>query len=123
VGRSFFHPELGRVGEPGNGIDYWRGYHQSLCLTQMGLSLCIGIASLLSFGDSCRATCFNKICTDITMLLTFDSHVADVSAQPFYEPILVTEFLAKHFNFNFSRHLCDQNRQKVSFATIRFGVL
>ncbi|XP_059455090.1 protein argonaute 1-like [Corylus avellana] len=89
VGRSFFHPELGRMGElAGNGIEYWRGYYQSLRLTQMGLSLCI-----------------------------------DVSVQPFYEPILVIEFLAKHFNFHFSSSMPDQDRQKVSFATIKFGAL
>ncbi|XP_059453769.1 protein argonaute 5-like [Corylus avellana] len=78
VGRSFFHPQLGQEGELGSGIDYWRGYYQSLRPTQMGLSLSI-----------------------------------DVSAKPFYEPILVTEFLAKHFNFNFSSHLSDQDRLKI----------
>ena len=43
VGRSFFHPSLGIQGELGDGIDYWRGYYQSLRPTQMGLSLNIGI--------------------------------------------------------------------------------
>jgi eukaryotic translation initiation factor 2C len=123
MGLSFFHPQLGQTGELGNGIEYWRGYYQFLRPTQMGLSLTVGIASLFSIGDSCRANCFNKNCTDITLLLTFDSHVADVSARAFYEPILVTEFVAKYFNFDFSRQLSDQDRQKVTFATIRFGAL
>ena len=47
VGRSFFHTSLGKDardgrGELGDGIEYWRGYFQSLRLTQMGLSLNIG---------------------------------------------------------------------------------
>jgi hypothetical protein len=45
VGRSFFSLDLGKKGELGNGIEYWRGYYQSLRPTQMGLSLNIGIAS------------------------------------------------------------------------------
>lgn len=44
VGRSFFHPTLGRPGELGNGVEYWRGYYQSLRPVQMGLSLNIGIS-------------------------------------------------------------------------------
>lgn len=39
--------------------------------------------------------------------------VADVSARAFYENILVTDFIAKHYNFNFSRPLSDQDRIKV----------
>lgn len=42
-----------------------------------------------------------------------DPDVADVSARSFYEPILVTEFIAKHFNFNLTRPLSDQDRVKV----------
>lgn len=123
VGRSFFHPELGRPGELGNGLEYWRGFYQSLRPTQMGLSLNIGTASVFSFGDSCRVTCFHKNCTYIASLLTFDSNVADVSARAFYESILVTDFVSKHFNFNLSRPLSDQDRLKVIFATIRFCAL
>ncbi|XP_059429807.1 protein argonaute 5-like [Corylus avellana] len=81
VGRSFFDPRLGEPGELGNGIDYWRGYYQSLRPTQMGLSLNI-----------------------------------DVSARAFYEPIFVTDFVVKHFNFNLSRHLSDQDRLKIKKA-------
>ncbi|XP_050281799.1 protein argonaute 5-like isoform X2 [Quercus robur] len=81
VGRSFFHPSLVTQGELGDGIDYWRGYYQSLRPTQMGLSLNI-----------------------------------DVSARAFYEPLLVTDFLAKHFHFNLSRHLSDQDRLKIKKA-------
>lgn len=47
VGRSFFHPTLGQKGELGDGIEYWRGYYQSLRPTQMGLSLNIGIEIFL----------------------------------------------------------------------------
>jgi len=115
VGRSFFHPELGQPGELGNGLEYWRGFYQSLRPTQMGLSLNIGTASVFSFGDSC--------CTYIALLLTFDSNFADESARAFYEPILVTDFVAKHFNFNVSKPLSDQDRLKVIFATIRFCAL
>ncbi|XP_062173160.1 protein argonaute 5-like [Alnus glutinosa] len=81
VGRSFFHPELGQPGELGNGLEYWRGFYQSLRPTQMGLSLNI-----------------------------------DVSARAFYEPILVTDFVAKHFNFNVSKPLSDQDRLKIKKA-------
>ncbi|XP_050281787.1 protein argonaute 5 isoform X2 [Quercus robur] len=80
VGRSFFHPSLGTQGELGDGIEYWRGYYQSLRPTQMGLSLNI-----------------------------------DVSARAFYEPLLVIDFLAKHFRFNLSR-LSDQDRIKIKKA-------
>ncbi|KAI5603005.1 hypothetical protein BDE02_01G190600 [Populus trichocarpa] len=82
VGRSFFSLDLGKKGELGNGIEYWRGYYQSLRPTQMGLSLNI-----------------------------------DVSARSFYEPILVTEFVAKYFNLrDLSRPLSDQDRVKVKRA-------
>ncbi|KAI9076228.1 hypothetical protein K1719_041801 [Acacia pycnantha] len=87
VGRSFFSPSLGQTGELGDGIEYWRGYYQSLRPTQMGLSLNI-----------------------------------DVSARAFYENIFVTEFIAKHFNFNFSRRLSDQDRIKVKRALRRVKV-
>ncbi|KAB1227356.1 Protein argonaute 5 [Morella rubra] len=49
VGRSFFHPTLGQKGELGDGIEYWRGYYQSLRPTQMGLSLNIGIEIFLIY--------------------------------------------------------------------------
>uniref|UniRef100_A0A2N9G2L5 Piwi domain-containing protein n=1 Tax=Fagus sylvatica TaxID=28930 RepID=A0A2N9G2L5_FAGSY len=39
----------------------------------------------------------------------------DVSAKAFHEPLLVTEFIQKHFNFNLSRHLSDQDRLEVYF--------
>ncbi|XP_028756822.1 protein argonaute 5-like isoform X2 [Neltuma alba] len=81
VGRSFFSPSLGQTGELGDGIEYWRGYYQSIRPTQMGLSLNI-----------------------------------DVSARAFYEDIFVTDFIAKHFNFNFSRRLSDQDRIKIKKA-------
>jgi hypothetical protein len=50
VERSFYALSLGAKGELGDGIDYWRGYYQSLRPTQMGLSLNIGIfPSLVTF--------------------------------------------------------------------------
>lgn len=45
VGRSFFHPTLGDGGELGDGIEYWKGYYQSLRPTQMGLSLNIDVSA------------------------------------------------------------------------------
>ncbi|CAE6016796.1 unnamed protein product [Arabidopsis arenosa] len=50
VGRSFFHTSLGNGasdgrGELGDGIEYWRGFFQSLRLTQMGLSLNIDVSA------------------------------------------------------------------------------
>jgi hypothetical protein len=57
------------------------------------------------------------------LVLTFDSLVADVSARAFYEPIFVTDFIGKHFNFNFSRHLSDQDRLKVIFPNLGFGFM
>ncbi|CAK7332085.1 unnamed protein product [Dovyalis caffra] len=82
VGRSFYSPNLGPRGELGDGIEYWRGYYQSLRPIQMGLSFNI-----------------------------------DVSARSFYEPILVTEFVAKYFNIrDLSGPLSDQERIKVKKA-------
>ncbi|XP_048136222.1 protein argonaute 5 isoform X1 [Rhodamnia argentea] len=82
VGRSFFSRDLGLKGDLGDGLEYWRGYYQSLRPTQFGLSLNI-----------------------------------DVSARAFYDPILVTEFVAKHFNrLDMSRPLSDQDRAKVKKA-------
>ncbi|XP_027345224.1 protein argonaute 5 isoform X2 [Abrus precatorius] len=81
VGRSFFAPELGQPGPLGGGIEYWRGYYQSLRAIQMGLSLNI-----------------------------------DVSARAFYEKIMVIEFIEKHFKFNLSRPLSDQDRVKIKKA-------
>ncbi|KAK6141978.1 hypothetical protein DH2020_020765 [Rehmannia glutinosa] len=60
VGRSFFDPQLGEIGELGNGLQYWKGFYQSLRPTQMGLSLNI-----------------------------------DMSARAFFEPLLVSEYVAK----------------------------
>ncbi|KAJ9188754.1 hypothetical protein P3X46_000119 [Hevea brasiliensis] len=79
VGRSFFSSDLGPRGELGDGIEYWRGYYQSLRPTQMGLS-------------------FN----------------VDVSARSFFEPIMVTDFVAKYFRLrDLSRPLSEQDRIKV----------
>ncbi|MED6155463.1 argonaute 5 [Stylosanthes scabra] len=80
-GRSFFSPVLGPKGSLGGGVEYWRGYYQSLRPTQMGLSLNI-----------------------------------DVSARSYYEPILVTDFIEKHFNLDLSRRLSDQDRVKIKRA-------
>ncbi|CAI9774583.1 unnamed protein product [Fraxinus pennsylvanica] len=81
IGRSFFSPNLGQIGELGDGLEYWKGFYQSLRPTQMGLSLNI-----------------------------------DMSARAFYEPILVTEYVAKYFNRNLTRPLSDQDRIKVKRA-------
>ncbi|KAL3518467.1 hypothetical protein ACH5RR_021056 [Cinchona calisaya] len=82
VGRSFFHPTLGRRGDLGDGLEYWKGFYQSLRPTQMGLSLNI-----------------------------------DVSARAFYEPILVTDFIAKYLNIrDLTGPLSDQDRIKVKKA-------
>ncbi|MED6206019.1 argonaute 5 [Stylosanthes scabra] len=80
-GRSFFSPELGQKGSLGGGVEYWRGYYQSLRPTQMGLSLNI-----------------------------------DVSARSYYESILVTDFIGKHFNLDLSRRVSDQDRVKIKRA-------
>ncbi|KAL5582915.1 hypothetical protein UlMin_015357 [Ulmus minor] len=45
VGRSFFSTNLGRKGELGDGIEYWKGFYQSLRPTQMGLSLNIDVSA------------------------------------------------------------------------------
>ncbi|KAF5931098.1 hypothetical protein HYC85_031971 [Camellia sinensis] len=82
VGRSFFSPILGEVGDLGDGLQYWKGFYQSLRPTQMGLSLNI-----------------------------------DMSARAFYEPILVSDFVAKYFNVrDLTRPLSDQDRIKVKRA-------
>ncbi|KAK6926677.1 Argonaute, linker 1 domain [Dillenia turbinata] len=45
VGRSFFSTALGPPGELGDGMEYWRGYYQSLRPVQMGLSLNIDVSA------------------------------------------------------------------------------
>ncbi|KAL1191041.1 Protein argonaute 5 [Cardamine amara subsp. amara] len=52
IGRSFFSPTFGRDnvpndgrGELGEGVEYWRGYFQSLRLTHMGLSLNVDVSA------------------------------------------------------------------------------
>ncbi|CAL5432255.1 unnamed protein product [Camellia sinensis] len=82
VGRSFFPPKLGDTGDLGDGLEYWKGYYQSLRPTQMGLSLNI-----------------------------------DISARAFYEPILVSDFVARYCNVrDLRRPLSDQDRIKVKKA-------
>ncbi|KAL8501279.1 hypothetical protein ACS0TY_020723 [Phlomoides rotata] len=49
VGRSFFSPQLGNSGELGNGLEYWKGFYQSLRPTQMGLSLNIDMSARAFF--------------------------------------------------------------------------
>ncbi|KAJ8434376.1 hypothetical protein Cgig2_014223 [Carnegiea gigantea] len=81
IGRSFFSPSLGH-GPLGEGLEYWRGYYQSIRPTQMGLSLNI-----------------------------------DASARPFYEPVMLTEFIAKYLNLReLSKPLSDAARVKVKKA-------
>ncbi|CAK9150489.1 unnamed protein product [Ilex paraguariensis] len=81
VGRSFFSPSMG-AGDLADGLQYWKGFYQSLRPTQMGLSLNI-----------------------------------DMSARGFYDPILVSKFVAKYFNINdLTRPLSDQDRIKVKRA-------
>ncbi|OWM73716.1 hypothetical protein CDL15_Pgr026820 [Punica granatum] len=80
--RSFFHPTLGATGDLGDGLEYWRGYYQSLRPTQLGLSMNI-----------------------------------DLSARAFYDPVIVTDFIQKHFNYrDMTRALSDQDRIKVKKA-------
>ncbi|XP_059627107.1 protein argonaute MEL1-like isoform X2 [Cornus florida] len=82
VGRSFFDPKLGGTGYLGDGLEYYKGFYQSLRPTQMGLSLNI-----------------------------------DISARAFYEPILVSEFVAKYFSVtDLTMPLSDQDRTKVKRA-------
>ncbi|MCD9641208.1 argonaute 5 [Datura stramonium] len=45
VGRSFFHNTLGEYGVLTDGLEYWKGYYQSLRPTQMGLSLNIDMSA------------------------------------------------------------------------------
>nr|WGH50461.1 argonaute 5 [Nicotiana benthamiana] len=45
VGRSFFHHTLGDRGLLTDGLEYWKGYYQSLRPTQMGLSLNIDMSA------------------------------------------------------------------------------
>ncbi|XP_075489913.1 protein argonaute MEL1 [Primulina tabacum] len=78
VGRSFFSPQLGQKGVLGDGLEYWKGFYQSLRPTQMGLSLNI-----------------------------------NMSARAFFEPVLVSEYVAKYFSRNLTRPLSDQDRIKV----------
>nr|GEX94167.1 PAZ domain-containing protein [Tanacetum cinerariifolium] len=44
IGRSLFSPEMG-IGPLGDGIEFWKGFYQSLRPTQMGLSLNIDMSA------------------------------------------------------------------------------
>ncbi|KAL0417651.1 UNVERIFIED_CONTAM: protein argonaute 5 [Sesamum radiatum] len=81
VGRSFFSPELGRMGS---------------------LVMVWNIGKRLQ----CRV-CQNSL----SKLLS--SHVADMSARAFFEPILVSEYVFKYFNRDLTRPLSDQDRLKA----------
>nr|GMD22736.1 protein argonaute 5 [Ipomoea batatas] len=88
VGRSFFSSQFGE-GQLSDGLDYWKGFYQSLRPCQMGLSLNIELP-----------------------LIVRNSNAADVSARAFYEPILVSEYVKK-FVRDLSRPLTDQDRIKI----------
>ncbi|OIW05841.1 hypothetical protein TanjilG_23627 [Lupinus angustifolius] len=88
VGSSFFSPDLGISGLPGSGIG----------------PLGSGTEYWRGYYQSLRPT---------QMGLSLN---VDVSARAFYEPILVSDFLVKHFKFNFSRPLSNQDRIKVKKA-------
>ncbi|XP_048424946.1 protein argonaute 5 [Pyrus x bretschneideri] len=59
VGRSFFAIDLGKKGDLGDGLEYWRGFYQSLRPTQFGLSLNIDV-SARAFYESILVTEFVK---------------------------------------------------------------
>ncbi|KAH9700181.1 protein argonaute 5 [Citrus sinensis] len=70
VGRSFFSTDLGPVGQLGDGVEYWRGYFQSLRPTQMGLSLNIDV-SARSFYEPILVTEFVQYyCRDLSRPLS-----------------------------------------------------
>lgn len=78
IGRSFFSVSLG-TGRLADGVEFWRGYYQSIRPTQMGLSLNI-----------------------------------DASARPFYEPLMVHEYVQEYLNLrDLARPLSDAQRVKV----------
>lgn len=81
IGRSFFSVKLG-TGPLADGVEYWRGYYQSIRPTQMGLSL-----------------------------------ILDGSARPFYESLMVHEFVLEYLKLrDLSRPLSDANRVKIKRA-------
>ncbi|OIW08525.1 hypothetical protein TanjilG_03201 [Lupinus angustifolius] len=88
VGSSFFSPDLGISGSRGSGVG----------------PLGSGTEYWRGYYQSLRPT---------QMGLSLN---VDVSARAFYEPILVPDFLVKHFKFNFSRPLSDQDRVKIKKA-------
>ncbi|KAH9700143.1 protein argonaute 5 [Citrus sinensis] len=70
VGRSFFSTDLGPMGQLGDGIEYWRGYFQSLRPTQFGLSLNIDV-SASSFYKPILVTEFVQYyCSDLSRPLS-----------------------------------------------------
>ena len=104
------------------GLEYWRGYFQSLRPTQMGLSLNIGTSSIFFFiGD--RRSNLNIFPTfyQFGFFLCYTSifHVTDVSARAYYKPILMTEFVAKHVKpRDVSKPMCDKEHIKVLFTAM-----
>ncbi len=39
---NFFHPSLGQLGNLGEGVETWRGFHSSIRMTKAGLTLNLG---------------------------------------------------------------------------------
>jgi eukaryotic translation initiation factor 2C len=39
---NFFHPSLGQLGNLGEGVEAWRGFHSSIRMTKAGLTLNLG---------------------------------------------------------------------------------
>ncbi|GMY15910.1 protein argonaute 5-like isoform X1 [Fagus crenata] len=75
-------------------------------------ALCLGPKGELGDGIDCWRGYYQSLRTT-QMGLSLN---IDVSARAFYEPLLVTDFVAKHFNFNFSRHLSVQDCLKIKKA-------
>lgn len=120
IGRSFFSVSLG-TGRLADGVEFWRGYYQSIRPTQMGLSLNIGILLPFHFPfllTPCHWLIVGLSCIYcIHMLCQFDLFsivIVDASARPFYEPLMVHEYVQEYLNLrDLARPLSDAQRVKV----------
>ncbi|KAF9624203.1 hypothetical protein IFM89_008141 [Coptis chinensis] len=124
VGSSFFSPKLGQKSDIGDGLECWKGFYQSLRLTQMGLSLNTGIISprlyvSLFYYNLDADLLYDLIRQNCTLLSIFD----DVTTATFYGASPIVEFARSVLNIrDTSRPLSDSDCTKLKKALIGLTV-
>ncbi len=55
---NFFHPSLGQLGNLGEGVEAWRGFHSSIRMTKAGLTLNLGTSLQSQYWVGSKMQCF-----------------------------------------------------------------